>query len=478
MTQEARRAALFIAPMGRDAAILQRLLEAVHIPCSPCRSVEELTSRLSQDTTFVIATEEVLNSANLQAVAAWIEAQPSWSDLPFIVLIGRGSGAERNPLASRLAAILGNVSFLERPFHPTTLISLALTALRGRQRQYEARVHLQELEKGRDELRESEARFRATFENAAIGIGHVAPDGSWLRVNRRLCEIVGYSDAELRTKTFQEITHPDDLADDLAHVERVLRREINEYGMEKRYFRKDGSIIWINLTVGSVCRPDNAVDYLVAAIEDITTRKRQDDQIQLLMREVNHRSKNMLAVVQSIANQTARDSSPREFAVDFMQRLKGLSASQDLLIDRNWTSVGLTDLVQSQLAYLGSPKNERVRVRGQPILVTPSAAQGIGLALHELATNALKYGALSGDRGGVMIDWWRDGPEEAPRFHIAWTERGGPEVQEPLHRGFGRTVIERMSAIAVSGKVELRYDSEGLAWKLSAPEENVVYRVR
>lgn len=122
-------------------------------------------------------------------------------------------------------------------------------------------------------LRESETRFAATFEQAAVGIAQVAPDGRWLRVNRKLCEIVGYSQDELLAKTFQGISHPDDLNTDLEQVRRMLAREIEFYWMEKRYIRKDGSIVWVRLTVALIWIPDGRPDYFISVVEDIQVRK-------------------------------------------------------------------------------------------------------------------------------------------------------------------------------------------------------------
>src|SRR5690606_10741995 len=138
-------------------------------------------------------------------------------------------------------------------------------------------------------LRESERRFRATFENAAVGIAHVAPDGTMLRVNDRLCQIVGWSAEELTTRTFQGITHPDDVEPNLTLLRRVLAGEIDQYAMEKRYCRKDGSVVWCNLTVSCVRKDDGAVDYFISVVEDITDRKRAEEQNRFLLREVNHR---------------------------------------------------------------------------------------------------------------------------------------------------------------------------------------------
>ena len=127
-----------------------------------------------------------------------------------------------------------------------------------------------------EELRESEERFRATFEAAGVGMAHVAPDGRWLRINNRLSEIVGYSREELKTLTFQDITHPEDLEVDLEHVRRMMVGEIETYSMEKRYVRKDGSRVWVNLTVSSLRSASGGVSCFVSVVEDITARKLTD----------------------------------------------------------------------------------------------------------------------------------------------------------------------------------------------------------
>src|SRR5215510_14519267 len=126
-------------------------------------------------------------------------------------------------------------------------------------------------------LRDSGARFRATFENAAVGIARVAPDGCWLEVNQRLCDIVGYTRKELMTKTFGDITHPDDLESDWNQARRLLAGEIENYSMEKRYYRKDGSIVWVNLTVSLARKANGSPDYFVSVIEDNSARKRLEE---------------------------------------------------------------------------------------------------------------------------------------------------------------------------------------------------------
>ena len=146
-----------------------------------------------------------------------------------------------------------------------------------------ALVHENEarLEREAMALRERESRLNATFDNAAVGIAQVGPDGTWLRVNARLCEIVGYSSEEMLARTFQDITHPDDLDSDLAEARRMLAGEIDTYSMEKRYFHKTGGIVWVNLTVGCVREAGGAIEYFISVVEDITEQKQAEEALRL-----------------------------------------------------------------------------------------------------------------------------------------------------------------------------------------------------
>jgi signal transduction histidine kinase len=162
MTPGLSERALVLAPRGRDAAVAGALLRESGIEAAACGSVAALMEAVAGGVGFVLVTEEALASADVTPLATWIAAQEEWSDLPFILLTTRGGGLERNPAAARYLGLLGNVTFLERPFHPTTLVSLARSALRGRRRQYEARARLRE-------LHESADRYRTLFESIDAG---------------------------------------------------------------------------------------------------------------------------------------------------------------------------------------------------------------------------------------------------------------------------------------------------------------------
>jgi PAS domain S-box-containing protein len=280
-------------------------------------------------------------------------------------------------------------------------------------------------------LAESEAQFRASFENAAIGIAHVAPDGRWLRVNPALRRTLGYP-ADQLVASFQDITHPDDFAADLPQIELMREGKLDSYNVDKRYLRKDGTIVWGRLTVGCVRKRDGSIDYFVSAIEDISERKAHEERIHLLMREVNHRDKNILSLVQAIARQTAARE-PGNFIGRFTERIRALAANQDLLVRNEWNGVEIADLVRSQLAHFADLIGSRITLHGRKLRLQATCAQAIGLALHELATNAGKYGALSRDTGRVDSIFERVSPQALQRLlrrtcGWPWSRRRGQKL--------------------------------------------------
>jgi PAS domain S-box-containing protein len=326
-------------------------------------------------------------------------------------------------------------------------------------------------------LAESEARFRATFENAAVGIAHIAPDGKFLRFNKALSRLQGWPTDELITKSVQEITHPDDLAFELNEWERLRAGKIDSYSLEKRDLREDGTIIWIRLTRSCVRKSDGSIDYFVTVVEDISARKRAEEQVHLLMCEANHRVKNLLGLVQVIAHQSAASNpedfvtgNPEDFIRRFTDRVQALEVNQDLLGRDQHEGADLQDLVRTHLAHFADLVGSRITALGPKLRLNVGAAQAIGLALHELATNAGKYGALSTDGGRIDVDWRSD----ADSFVMSWAERGGPPVRPPDHRGFGSMVIESMVKRAVGGEVELDYAPSGFGWRLTCPAANAL----
>lgn len=198
-----------------------------------------------------------------------------------------------------------------------------------------------------------------------------------------------------------------------------------------------------------------------------------EHQIRLLMNEVNHRSKNLLSVVMAVAHKTVA-TSPDEFMVRFSNRVQALAVNHDLLVKNQWQRIGVSDLVRGQLAHVGDLKDGRVLIDGPQFLFSAKAAQAIGMALHELSTNAIKHGALSSDAGSIEVRWQIVGNDAGDRFTMSWTERNGPPLVAPKRRGFGTTVITRMVEMSLGGETEVDFAPSGLIWRLSCPIEGTM----
>jgi len=213
-------------------------------------------------------------------------------------------------------------------------------------------------------------------------------------------------------------------------------------------------------TTGAPDRPRIAAIY-----QDVTDRMLADERRSLLVRELNHRVKNSLATVQSIANQTLRGTpDPAQFIEKFQARLQALSRAHTLLTRRSWESADITDLVRDQLVLDGD--SDRFSIIGPRAFLTPQSAVALALVLHELGTNARKYGSLSSTAGRVGVRWTMISAE--PAIHLQWTESGGPAVQTPARRGFGITLIEK-SLGGVGGSARLHFESDGLRCSIRLP---------
>jgi two-component sensor histidine kinase len=237
---------------------------------------------------------------------------------------------------------------------------------------------------------------------------------------------------------------------------------------------KTGGTRYIHADYVPDLQADGSVAGFYALITDITQRKEAEEHTQMLLREVNHRAKNLLAVVQAIARQSVRDAQPATFAETFSARLLALGASQDLLVESDWRGVDLAGLIRSQLGHLDDLVGTRVVFDGKPLCLLPAAAQTLGMALHELATNAAKFGALSIPEGRVQITWSLIEEGATQRFVMRWTERGGPQVRRPSRSGFGYTVIKGAVEHGLAADVQLEYAKAGFVWALNAPASAVV----
>ena len=313
-------------PTGRDAEVASKILRDAGYVSYVCADLPELCVELAKGAALALVSEESLAAGDGSDLTQWVHAQPPWSDFPFVLLTGRGDAPERNTLALRLQDIFGNVTFLERPCHPTTLVSIANAALRSRRRQYQARELLERYE--------------------------------------------------------------------------------------------------------------------------------------LLARELQHRSKNLLTIIKSIASASLRDDPGREA---FFARLQALAKAQDLIMEGDVRGAPLKEVVEQAVAGFGA----RVSAEGPHVFLKPSVAQGFALIMHELATNAAKYGALTADTGSVAVRWSVDNSNADPTVIFRWQERGGPPAAPPKHKGFGSVLLEH--AVANAGtSPSFDFGPEGFTYELTA----------
>jgi len=328
------------------------------------------------------------------------------------------------------------------------------------------------LEASAMELRASEERLRLASEAAGFGTYDYNPASGEVYWSPYLRGIVGIEgEAPLTLDKVFEFVHPDQREDVRRHMLAYApdggRREI-----EFRLVRPDGETRWL-LDRGQAV-PDRQRQpggwRVVGTIVDITERKLAEDRQRLLMAELDHRVKNILGNVSAVAHLSSqRAASVESFVAALDGRIQAMSQAHTLLARGAWGGADLHDLLTAVLAPFLSAARDNIRIEGSPVWVLPDLAQSLALTLHELATNALKHGALSVPTGRVLVSWTVRS-SDPPRFHLLWREQGGPAVSEPATRGFGLTVLEA-AASGVGALVECRFDSDGFAYSLDGPFE-------
>lgn len=324
-------------------------------------------------------------------------------------------------------------------------------------------------------LRHSELRLTAILEQTSMGLAQTDFEGRFELVNPRFCEIVDRPARELYRMRVQDLIHPDDLQ----HVLRVVGHllvEHSHFTIDVRFLRPDGAIVWTSHSVTALLDPDRRPQHLISAVLDITEQKLASQHVELMLDELNHRVKNTLATVQSIAMQTlARAPDLATFRAAFSARLLALSKTHNLLAADVWTGARLRDIVVGELepyrreGPLGEGGEQRVHVVGGDLRLSPKHALALSMAIHELATNAGKYGALSVPAGSVTVQWRLRREDGVERLHLEWTEADGPPVAEPVRRGFGTRLITEGLAFELNGQAVLSYEPTGVKCVIDVP---------
>jgi PAS domain S-box-containing protein len=282
--------------------------------------------------------------------------------------------------------------------------------------------------------------------------------------NKGAERIFGYTAEEAVGKSITILIPLDRAEEEPAILERIRRGERVEH-YETVRIRKQGSPVDISLTVSPVRNAEGKIIGASKIARDITDRKRSEAQITVLAREAEHRAKNVLATVQATVNLSDSDT-PEGLKHTIAGRIQALARVHELFVESRWTGAELHRLVKEELAAYRRDGDGRARIDGPDLVMRPDIAQTVAVALHELATNAAKYGALSVAEGHVQVEWScaSDG-----RLVLRWTETGGPPVKPPMHQGFGTRVMDRIIRGQLKGEMHFDWCTEGLACEIALP---------
>jgi PAS domain S-box-containing protein len=320
-------------------------------------------------------------------------------------------------------------------------------------------------------LRQSEARLRLSVDAGRMAIWEVDIANDRLTVTPELNRLLG----------FPEDAHPtiDEVRARYAPGERERLRKAfmqsveagERYGeIELRYLWPDGSTRWLMMRAEIVPGPDGVPSRVLGVLMDITERKRGEERQHLLLHEIAHRVKNTLATVLALATLTARTTTDvASYRDKLIDRVQGMARTHDILTANHWEGADLRDVIANEVSLYDDESHRRVGLSGPPVDLSPRAAVAVGMMMHELTTNAAKYGAFSTNAGTLDVTWSLTEVDAVPRLDLAWTERGGPKVARPSAPGFGSTLIQRGLARELEATVSFDYAPGGLVFTLSMP---------
>lgn len=291
-------------------------------------------------------------------------------------------------------------------------------------------------------------------------------DGTIRSWNTAAERLFGYTAPEIIGKSILTIIPTDRLGEETEIIARIRKgQRVEHYETARR--RKDGSLVELSLTVSPVQDRDGNVVGASKIARDITERRQLERVKEHLVNEIKHRVKNTLGTVQAMAAQTFRKAPPEERNL-FVGRIHALADAHDVLTQRNWGNVSLSELVTRLLHPFADIKQKRMRIEGPDTEISPNRALLIAMVLHEMGTNALKYGALSNDTGTVEVVWDVEQGPQGRRLKLVWTERGGPPVGPPERKGFGSRMIEH-AIRGEQGASEFEFDPKGLVCRIEMP---------
>jgi PAS domain S-box-containing protein len=312
-------------------------------------------------------------------------------------------------------------------------------------------------------LRESEERFRLVANSAPVMLWMSDAAGNCLYLNDAQGAFWGVAPEEIPTFDWGDTVHPEDRQ--RVHEEaQSAMAERRSFTLEGRYRRADGEYRLMQTSARPRLSSSGEFLGMIGVNLDLTETRRAQEHQQLLIHELNHRVKNTLSIVQALAMQSFNERfDPAVARKTFDARLTALSAAHSLLTTQNWESAGLLETIKASVAATVGANVARVALRGPDIVIAPQTAVSLAMTIHELCTNAIKYGALSNDNGKVDVRWnAAPGEGELVELSIDWTEAGGPPVETPSRRGFGTRLIERGLSAELRSTVQLDFQPAGL----------------
>lgn len=461
---------VILAPTGRDADSACRLLAEAAIDCRVCHDFPSFFASIGDGIGAALLEEEALARQDLTELKRHLDGRPPWSDPPFIVLTREASALRKGLPHLHLTEVLGNVMFLERPLHGLTLVSAVQSALRARRRQLQVRDHLIQQERAAAALAESEARLRVAMEAGHFGAWEYAvTTGVFTASDTCKANFGRGPDEPFSYEDLLAAIHPEDRHHQASVVQDAIDSR-SSFDIEYRVIWPDGSLRWVQIR-GRVLDPEGESARLVGVSQDVTERKSADQRRDLLLNELNHRVKNTLATVQSIAAQTARGArTVSEFRQAFEARLLSISKTHNLLTESEWRGAELHEILADETAaYRNRDGEARVRLEGEPIMLPAKTALVAGMVFHEMLTNAAKYGALSTPAGRVDVGWQVDRYADGGEVRLRWIETGGPRVEPRKAKGFGSRLIERSLEGEAGGSVDFDFAPEGLRCEMRIP---------
>ncbi len=317
---------------------------------------------------------------------------------------------------------------------------------------------------------EANALHASTVLSSNDAIFSIDPDLTVRTWNPGAERLYGYSAAEAIGHSLKMIC-PEDLREQQTglYAQTMDGRPVL---LETMRQHKDGHLIPVGISGSPIFAPDGHVTGVAAVHRDMTENRENKEHLAFTLRELSHRTKNLLAVVQGLAHMIARRADDiDDFEVRFRGCVQALAYSHDLLVVHDWQGATLEELLRIQLAPFGGVDGGKFALQGPEVYLAPQTMQSLGLIMHELATNATKHGALSTPAGSVVVDWARDSTNEG--LKLTWREQGGPRVQPPEHRGFGRVVFERIGA-SLDGEIATDFRPEGFVCAITIAANNLL----